>query len=45
MQPRGHAFRLPAPLLLRARGAQAEEVLLFELVQVQDPRERLEDLR
>ena len=44
MQPRGHAFRLPAPLLLRARGGQAEEVLLFELVKVQDPRERFEDL-
>ena len=45
MQPRRDAFWLPAPLLLRARGGQAEEVFLFELVKVQDPREGFEDLR
>ena len=44
VQPRGHAFRLPAPLRPRALGAQAEEVLLFELVKVQDPRQRFEYL-
>ena len=45
VQPCGHAFRLPAPLRPGARGGEAEEVFLFELVKVQDPRERLEDLR
>ena len=45
MQPRGHAFGLPAPLLPRARCDQAEEVFLFQFVEVQDPRERFEDLR
>ena len=32
MQPRGHAFWLPPPLALRARGGQAEQVFLLELV-------------
>jgi hypothetical protein len=45
MQPCGHAFRLLAPLPPRARGGQTEEVLLFELVKVQDPRKRFEDPR
>ena len=38
MQPCGHAFGLRAPPPPRARGGQAEEVLLFEFVKVQDPR-------
>ena len=44
VQPRWHAFWLPPPLRPRARGGQAEQVLLFELVEAQDPRERFEYL-
>ncbi len=44
MQPGGHAFRLAAPRAPGARGGQAEEVFLFQLVEVQHSRERFEDL-
>jgi hypothetical protein len=45
VQPLGHVFALTAPLRPRAWGGQAAEILLFELVKTQHPRERLEDLR
>ena len=35
----------PGTLRPQVRGGQAEEVVVFELVKVQDPRERFEDLR
>jgi hypothetical protein len=41
MQPCRHAFRLPAPLRPWARGGQAEEVLLFELVKAQGRQQQL----
>src|ERR1035438_6439352 len=44
MQPRGHALRLSPPRRPRARGGQAEEVVLLDVVQVQNPRERFQDL-
>jgi hypothetical protein len=45
VQPRGHAFGLSAPLRPGTRGGQAEQELLLDLVEPQDPRERFEDLR
>lgn len=44
-RPRRGAFGLRAPLHRRARGDQAEQIILFELLEAQDARERGEDLR